>query len=134
MIRAVACTLIGAALGWAIGGTVGLIAGTVAGVAIVVAPNLIMAGVLSAPVTLAVVTLMEADTDDSLVRSFATVRPRAHDVGLVMVVIWVAAAVLVWSNGTAEPTVARRSPGSRRRWLLPVFIVAALVLALVSID
>ncbi len=120
--------------GWLVAGWLGLVVGAVAGAATVVAPRAVLAAAVAAPALVAVWTLGEADLDERSIRTFVQARPAAHDLGLAMVVVWVAAAVVVWNQAPPDPTVA--APSWRRRpwWPLVLLVALAAIGALTAID
>ena len=127
--------LTGTALGLAVGGWLGLFAGAVLAAGIIWQPTGVIAAAVLAPVAVAIVTLVEAGTDASATRLFPTLRPVAHQLGLVCALAWVAAGAVMWNDaGRREPE--RRLDASARRGVGSLVILVSVAIAgtLVAID
>lgn len=134
MIARVGQIALGALAGWLVAGWVGLPVGGAAAAALVFAPRTLPAAAAYAPALLALWTAAEADLDARSIRTFVQARPVSHDLGLVTVVVWAAAAVAVWKQSVPDRTVAAPSPRPRSRWALAVLVIAASLGALTAID
>lgn len=132
MKRTLVWTVAGALLGWLVAGGFGLLAGIVVALAADRFPPVVLWSAVGAPAVVALATLVEADLDERGIRTFASARPQAHQLGLLMVLVWAAAAVVMWTMSDAPSTVTGSQPGHRRRWpLIPLVVLAVLVTAIV---
>lgn len=132
--RAVFGAIVGGLTGWAAAGTIGFVAGLVSGALVVIGPRLLPVAAVIGVAVVAGLTVLEEDLDERLIRTFAAARPRTHDAGLVLVIVWAAAAVVVWRTAAPDPTVEAPDRADRRRWLLLVLLVSAVVATAVAID
>lgn len=123
-----------AALSWFVAGWLGLVSCVVVGVGISLAPRFVLGAAVAAPVVLAVMTVTEADTDPAGIRVFAAARPLSHDLGLVMVIIWCGASVIVWRRSETSPVGPERGLPGRRWWVLALLVVVALATTALTID
>lgn len=118
-----------AASGFIAAGWWGALLGLAAGAAVVRAPGVVLAAAVVAPAVLAFATVVEGSLDAERVQFFVAERPRSHELGLAMIVVWVAAGLVVWRRSPPAHTVDGPRRGRAPRWIL----VALVVLALASV-
>lgn len=120
-------------VGWFVGGWTGLVAGAVAALLTMRVRVLAIVAAIG-PLVLAGLTLIEGSLDDEVVGAFATTRHVTHEVGVALAVVWIGAAVGIWSDSGREPTLAPMSYGRRRRWPLAILVAVALALVALGVD
>jgi hypothetical protein len=132
--HAVFGAIVGGLAGWVVAGTIGFVAGVVCGALVVIGPRILPVAAVVGSAVLGGLTVLEEELDEELIRTFSATRPRTHDAGLVLVVVWAAAAIVVWRSVEPESTVGSPDRADRRRWLLLMLLVLAVVATAVAID
>lgn len=127
--------IVGAVGGLVVGGLVGLVAGAVVASGAVWARDGVIIAAMSTSLAIAIVTLAEAGSDADATRVFPTLRPTAHQVGVVSALVWIAAGAVIWREfGRRDAVMVPETGGARAVLPLVILVSAAVVGTLLVID